>query len=199
MRWGEKQTYKKVLTVLTLLAGLYSWYYVHSEFRLHKEDLIIQIADFAHTIALPYRIAKLYRMPPDETLHIPLQGVRREDIADTWGDARSEGRTHEGTDIFAARGTPVYAAAPGYVLRTGTNALGGNIVFTIGAGGVRYYYAHLDAVAKGIAFGTPVTVDTVLGFVGNTGNAEQTPPHLHFGMYTAGGAQNPYSLLVRRD
>ena len=91
----------------------------------------------------------------------------------------------------------MYAATRGYVLRTGKNALGGTIVITIGPGGVRYYYAHLDRIAQGMHVGVPVTTDTVIGFVGNTGNAESVAPHLHFGVYN-NGPQNPYPLLVER-
>lgn len=159
---------------------------------------MIQVADIVDAVALPYRIAKLSQQPRDEALPIPIRDVLKRDIYDSWGGPRSGGRSHEGTDIFAARGTPVYAVADGYVLRTGTNTLGGIFVFTIGAGGVRYYYAHLDRIAEGIEMGTPVTPDTVLGFVGNTGNAESTDPHLHLGMYARGGAQNPYPYLVDR-
>lgn len=91
----------------------------------------------------------------------------------------------------------MYAATKGYVVRVGENNLGGTIVFTMGPGGVRYYYAHLDAVANGIQHGSEVTTDTVLGFVGDSGNASGTPPHLHFGVYD-NGPQNPYQLLVDR-
>ena len=83
------------------------------------------------------------------------------------------------------------------MIRAGVNNLGGNSVLAVGPGGVRYYYAHLDSIADGITFGTEVTADTVIGFVGNSGNASGTPPHLHFGVYE-NGPQNPYPLLVDR-
>ena len=68
-----------------------------------------------------------------------------------------------------------------------------------GAGGRYYYYAHLDSYARGLAIGDRVTTRTVLGYVGTTGNAAGTPPHLHFGVYTANGAINPLPLLVDRS
>jgi len=188
---------RPLAVILVLIIGSSFAYSLH-EWKAHQNDIVIQLAEIGNAIAFPYRLAKLYQEPPDTELLIPVQGVRQSQIADTWGEARQEGRTHEGTDIFAEQGTPVYAATPGYVLRAGTNRLGGNIVFTVGAGGVRYYYAHLDRIADGIEFGAEVTHDTVLGYVGNTGNAESTAPHLHFGMYTDEGAQNPYPLLTGR-
>jgi murein DD-endopeptidase MepM/ murein hydrolase activator NlpD len=68
----------------------------------------------------------------------------------------------------------------------------------MGAGGRVYYYAHLDAYAPGIKEGDYVTTKSVLGYVGTTGNAAGTPPHLHFGVYATGGAINPLPLLTDR-
>ena len=141
----------------------------------------------------------------DAELLMPVEGVTMSQVSDTWGAARSEGRTHEGTDIFAPAGTPIYSATPGYVYRIGTNPYGGNVVTVVGGAGVRYYYAHLSAFAEGLEEGQYVTTDTVLGFVGNTGNAATTPPHLHFGVYPGPyetcewEAENPYDLLSDRD
>ena len=103
-------------------------------------------------------------------------------VADTGGGPRDGGRLHEGQDIFAPVGTPILAAAPGYVYRVGVNDRGGNVVTVVAGGGQRHYYAHLSAFAD-IREGQYVDVNTVLGFVGNTGNAQTTPPHLHFGLY----------------
>ncbi len=77
--------------------------------------------------------------------------------------------------------------------------MGGNAVFVIGAGGRTYYYAHLDAYAPELAVGDYVTPKTVLGYVGTSGNAAGTSPHLHFGMYTAEGAVDPLPLLGDRS
>ena len=68
----------------------------------------------------------------------------------------------------------------------------------IGAGGRVYYYAHLEAYAPHLAEGDYVTTQTLLGYVGTTGNAAGTPPHLHFGVYQPGGAMNPLPLLNDR-
>jgi murein DD-endopeptidase MepM/ murein hydrolase activator NlpD len=140
---------------------------------------------------------RLASMPPPATLPVPVRGLAARGLADTWHGARSEGRRHEGIDIFAQRGTPVLAATEGIVLRVGTNRLGGRVVWVLGPGGQRHYYAHLDRYAD-IDKGQRVRAGTVLGYVGATGNAKGTPPHLHYGIYEAGGAINPYPMLRGR-
>ncbi|HXG83436.1 MAG TPA: M23 family metallopeptidase [Pyrinomonadaceae bacterium] len=144
------------------------------------------------------KMARLSISEPDERLAMPVKGVRTNQIADTWGAARSGGRSHSGQDIFAKRGTPVYSATNGYILRVGETNLGGKSVFIYGAGGRRYYYAHLDDFAPDLKAGDYVTTSSLLGFVGTTGNAKNTPPHLHFGVYGTGGAINPLTLLTDR-
>ncbi len=137
---------------------------------------------------------RLVRMPVPTTLAVPVQGVKPARLNDTWGAARSGGRKHEGIDIFAKRGTPVLASTEGIVLRVGTNRLGGNVVWVLGPGGQRHYYAHLEGYGD-VRPGMRVQPGHVLGFVGNSGNAASTPPHLHYGVYERGGARNPYPLL----
>lgn len=141
---------------------------------------------------------------PDAALLMPLPGVSVRSVADTWGGPRDGGRLHEGQDIFAPVGTPVLAAAPGFVYRIGPNRRGGNTVVVVAAGGYRHYYAHLDSFGE-IREGQAVNIDTIIGYVGNSGNAASTPPHLHFGVYgSAEGscdwdAIDPLPLLVDRS
>lgn len=116
-------------------------------------------------------------------------------VTDTWGEARSEGRTHEGTDIFAPRGTPVVSPTKSIVASIGQGTLGGNYVYTANPGGERYYFAHLDAYAEGLKVGQTLDVGDVIGYVGNTGNAAGGPTHLHFGIYKH-GATNPFERLT---
>jgi peptidoglycan LD-endopeptidase LytH len=153
--------------------------------------------EIVYTIKLPFRIGKLVSMPPDQAILMPVGGTEVDEITDTWGAPRSEGRTHQGQDIFAARGTKVYSATEGYVIYIGDNRLGGNVVFVLGKGGRRYYYAHLDRFSS-IKRLAKVDTNTILGFVGNTGNAETTPPHLHFGVYDRGEAIDPLPFLYDR-
>lgn len=144
------------------------------------------------------RVVQLYTQEPDRTIAMPLEDISKKQIADTWHAPRGTGRLHEGQDIFAPKGTPVLSATSGYVYNIGENNLGGQTVSVVGAGGRVYYYAHLDAYAPGLQEGDWVTTRTVLGFVGATGNAQGTPPHLHFGVYTMSGAINPLPLLADR-
>lgn len=113
-----------------------------------------------------------------------------------WGANRDGGRRqHEGVDIFAPRGTPVVAAADGYVNRVNTTPRGGKVVWLRDADrGQSLYYAHLDSQV--VRSGMRVRIGDTLGFVGNTGNARGTPPHLHFGIYRRGeGAVDPYPFV----
>jgi len=137
---------------------------------------------------------RLASMAAPGALPVPVRGVAPRGLRDTWHGARSEGRKHEGIDIFARRGTAVTSSTEGIVLRVSTNRLGGQVVWVLGPGGQRHYYAHLDRYAD-IADGQRVRAGTVLGYVGTTGNAAGTPPHLHYGIYEAGGAINPYPML----
>jgi murein DD-endopeptidase MepM/ murein hydrolase activator NlpD len=146
-------------------------------------------------VALPFKAAFLYTQEPDRELAVPVEGINVKQIGNTWHAPRSGGRLHEGQDIFARKGTAVRSATKGYVVRLGENALGGNTVFVLGAGGRNYYYAHLDSYAEGLAVGDYVTPETTLGYVGTTGNAAGAAPHLHFGVYTPGGAVDPLPLL----
>lgn len=154
----------------------------------------------ADTVVFYARIAKLYTQEPHSKIKMPVDDVTKREIADTWGAPRSGGRTHEGQDIFAPKGTKILSATNGYVYRIGENNLGGQTVSVISSGGRIYYYAHLDEYAPGLKVGDPVTTRTVLGFVGTTGNAQGTPPHLHFGVYTFGfgNAINPLPLITDR-
>jgi len=114
---------------------------------------------------------------------------------DTWGAARSGGRTHKGTDMAAARGTPVVAVNSGSI-RMNWHALGGRQVYVYAVDGNFYYYAHLSGYAPGLSSGQRVAKGQLLGYVGATGNA--TANVLHFGMGPSPGRfVNPYPTLRR--
>ena len=132
-------------------------------------------------------------------LPVPVAGVRPSDLRDTWDAPRSGGRKHRGIDIFAPRGRAVVSATRGIVVTVGTNRLGGRIVRVLGPGGQWHYYAHLDRFAD-VRAGDVIAAGTILGYVGTTGNARGTPPHLHYGIYRfRGGAINPYPLLRKSE
>ena len=152
----------------------------------------------ANKLVLYAHVARLSMQEPDTKLAMPLADVSKRQIADTWHAPRGADRLHEGQDIFAPKGTPILSATNGFVYNIGENNLGGQTVSVIGAGGRVYYYAHLDKYAPGLHVGDRVSTRTVLGYVGTTGNAQGTPPHLHFGIYTSSGAINPLPLLTDR-
>jgi murein DD-endopeptidase MepM/ murein hydrolase activator NlpD len=126
----------------------------------------------------------------------PMQG--RCGFTDTWGQARSEGRSHEGTDVIGARGLALYATNDGVISRMSTGGrLGGNAIYVKIPNGTYFYYAHLDSFAPGMAAGVPVKTGQVIGYVGSTGT---TTPHLHFEVHPFGGAAvNPYAILKAAD
>src|SRR5215217_5406432 len=160
--------------------------------------LLLVVTDAYDALSFYGRVARLYTQTPESKIAMPLQDVSKKAVADTWHAPRGTGRQHEGQDIFAPRGTPILSATNGFVYKIGENNLGGQTVSVIGSGGRVYYYAHLDSYAPGLEVGDPVSTRTVLGYVGTTGNAQGTPPHLHFGIYTTTGAINPLPLLTDR-
>jgi murein DD-endopeptidase MepM/ murein hydrolase activator NlpD len=107
---------------------------------------------------------------------------------DTFGAGRADVGWHHGDDLFAPLGAPLLAVADGTVFMVGWNAIGGNRVWLKDEQGNEYYYAHLSAFSTLAVNGAHVKAGTVLGFVGNTGDAQGTPYHLHFEVH-------PKSLL----
>ena len=144
------------------------------------------------------QIDKLKNLRLDNRLPVPVKGINRNELRETWGAARSQGRNHEGIDIMAERGTKVYSATEGLVADLRNNNLGGKIIWIIGPAGSWHYYAHLDDHKRGLNVGDYVRKGDLIGYVGNTGNARATAPHLHYGIYLNGkgrGAVNPYPYL----
>lgn len=138
---------------------------------------------------------ELSRMPPPATLPVPVQGVGPDRVADTFGAPRGSDRTHAGVDIFAPRGTPVQSATRGLVVSIRDTGLGGKQVWVLGPARERHYYAHLDGWKPGLEEGDVLEPGDLLGFVGTTGNARDTPPHLHYGIYGGDGAYDPLPLM----
>ncbi|HVR38027.1 MAG TPA: M23 family metallopeptidase [Thermoanaerobaculia bacterium] len=146
----------------------------------------------------PFVALRLISAAAPRTLPVPVNGVRPNDLRDSWGSPRSGGRHHEGIDIFARRGRAIVSTTRGIVLTVGQRALGGRIVRVLGPAGQWHYYAHLESFAA-IHEGQLVDEGTLLGYVGDSGNAKGTPCHLHYGIYRfRGGAINPYPLLTAR-
>lgn len=144
---------------------------------------------------VPRALWTLARMPPPRALPVPVDGVTARRIADTFGAPRGRDRTHAGIDIFAKRGTPVRSVGGGVVVDVRDGGLGGRQVWVLGPARERYYYAHLEGWRDGLVRGEVVDAGTLLGYVGDSGNAKGTPPHLHWGIYGADGAYDPLPLL----
>lgn len=131
--------------------------------------------------------------PPSGAMACPVDGFHS--FTDTWGAPRSGGRRHQGVDMLADRGTPVVAVEDGTIHRMSNTSRGGIAVWLDGIGGDRYYYAHLDAWAPGLAVGQMVSRGETLGTVGTTGNAPAHIPHLHWEYHPdRGGPVNPTPL-----
>jgi peptidoglycan LD-endopeptidase LytH len=138
-------------------------------------------------------------------LVVPVAGVERWQLQDTYTDARGAGRTHDAIDIVVPRGTPVLSATDGRLLRLFDSKPGGLMVYaTDPTERFILLYGHLDSYAPGLRDGMPLRRGQVIGYVGTTGNAPPETPHLHFGIlrgdpvvsWFEGVAVNPYPLLV---
>ena len=119
------------------------------------------------------------------------------DYTDDWQDARfgPPFHLHQGTDIFADRGTPIISPEAG-VISFLDGGLGGLGAFVTTADGTYYYFAHLNSYDRAVYSGGPVKRGQVIATVGNTGNAENGAPHLHFEIHPGGGgATNPKPIL----
>jgi len=139
-------------------------------------------------------------------LTLPVQGVAASQLSDTYTDSRASGaRSHDAIDIMAPTGTPVLAVEDGRIAK---------LFFSQGGGGITlyqfdpseryaYYYAHLDRYADGLTEGHMLHRGQVIGYVGYSGNASATAPHLHFAIFKLGpkkewwngDALNPYPVL----
>jgi murein DD-endopeptidase MepM/ murein hydrolase activator NlpD len=138
-------------------------------------------------------------------LLIPVEGVKPEQLQDTFKDARSEGRVHDAIDIVAPRGTPVRAATDGRVVKLFNSAKGGITFYQLASADEHYvlYYAHLERYADGLAEGHVARRGETLAYVGDTGNATPGNTHLHFQIYRVADPKhfwtgeniNPYPLL----
>lgn len=123
-------------------------------------------------------------------------------FTDDFGAPRASTGWHHGTDLFARRGAPVLAVADGTVFSVGWNPVGGWRLWLRDGQGNEYYYAHLSAYTPLAREGARVAAGDVLGFVGETGDARGTPPHLHFEVHPVAllglgydGVVNPFPYL----
>ena len=151
-------------------------------------------------------------LPPSPELRqrnlvLPVQGIRPEQLQNTFDDARGGGRVHEAIDIMAPRNTPVLAVEDGRVAKLFTSKQGGLTIYQFDpAESYAYYYAHLERYANGLKEGMMVRRGQVVGYVGSSGNANPEGPHLHFAIFRLtpekrwweGAPINPFPVLGGR-
>lgn len=154
----------------------------------------------------PVAVAESLEVGP-AGLAIPVQGIKADQLTDTYTQARAGGaRVHDAIDIMADEGTPVIAATDGTVEKLFYSDGGGGNTIYVRSPDQRwtYYYAHLQAYQPGLAEGQQVKRGQLIGRVGHTGNASADGPHLHFAInqmaagekWYQGSPINPYPLLA---
>jgi murein DD-endopeptidase MepM/ murein hydrolase activator NlpD len=140
----------------------------------------------------------------DNNLIIPVEGVRPNQLFDTFDQARSEGRVHDAIDIPAPMNTPVLAASEGKIIKLFQSERGGTTIYQLSPDEkMIFYYAHLSRYADGIVEGKTVRQGDIIAYVGDTGNAGAGNYHLHFSIalttdpkrWWEGTNINPYPLL----
>jgi len=139
-------------------------------------------------------------------LLVPVQSVSVSELQDTYLQGRGNGsRVHEAIDISARQGTPVVAVEDGKIAKLFWSKPGGRTIYQFDpASEFAYYYAHLDAYADGLREGMPLRKGQLVGYVGISGNASPSSPHLHFAIFRLGVDKkwwegtpiNPFSVLA---
>ena len=138
------------------------------------------------------------------SLTLPVQGIKKDDLRDTFDEMRGGSRRHEAMDILAPRNTPVFAVEDGKIARLFLSDAGGITIYQYDPTETYvYYYAHLERYAEGLKEGDTVKRGQVIGYVGTTGNAPRDTPHLHFAIFKMtddkrwwqGTPIDPYSVL----
>lgn len=194
-----KLNFDRVMNADQLIEGLFS---TDAGIRQRSLDIANQIMTQGLAGQLPYTPAgPTSGASPGGVVpgNLPIAGGS---FTNDWGNPRSGGRTHQGTDIFGPMGAPVGAFVGGTVIVAGSDGgKGGNRVWIKGDDGRYYYYAHLQSI--GVRVGDRVGAGGVIGANGNSGNASGGAPHVHFGISTNGPSGNidwvnPYPFLVAR-
>ncbi len=166
--------------------------------RLAKERRELQAAEARRRAEEAARVAgqsgKAGGLPPQATPGFQCPVLGGASFINTWGAPRSGGRTHKGVDMFNSRNTPLVAVVDGTV-RFSSNRLGGVSTHVYSDDGITYYYAHLESHPTNISSGQRVSAGTIVGYLGSSGNARYTSPHLHFEIRPNGVAVNPYPTV----
>jgi murein DD-endopeptidase MepM/ murein hydrolase activator NlpD len=209
------------LVALHLFAGYLAIRYFYPEFQILHTQPVEKVSDPVPSTPVPTPLpvpsefvsstpvpeitptSDLSNFPPDKLL-IPVKGIHRDQLQDTYTSAREGGRTHDAIDIMAPAGTPVLAAADGEILKFFDSVAGGITIYELSSDR-RYvfYYAHLQSRQMGLKEHDQVKRGSVIGYVGDTGNAGSGNFHLHFAIaepadpknFWHGPYINPYPML----
>ena len=203
MTWQQFKTISATATI-TSLAWISVGYYVllHQTPLSDPAEISAPIADIS-AIGVPADIAEFAvgPAPIDSSgqvaavstsaighLVVPVQGVRLNQLVDTFSQTRADGvRQHDAIDIPAPLGTPVLAATAGKIEKLFVSKDGGNTIYVRSPDRrTIFYYAHLDQYASGLAEGQMIAAGDVIGTVGASGNANPEAPHLHFAVNVLG-------------
>jgi murein DD-endopeptidase MepM/ murein hydrolase activator NlpD len=226
MKWAQRQRTKTLLITLAFLATLgifLGWLSRRqgyrnfitvspspgskpSPFKTSPPLTSVSPSSEASAVATPAPDNTIGQSTPTPTagLIIPVAGVSRDQLLDTFSAARGDGRVHDAIDIAAPKGTPVLAVAAGKILRLFQSKAGGTTIYQLsGDEKFIYYYAHLDRYADGLYEGRFVIQGETIAYVGDTGNAGAGNHHLHFSIaltsdpkrWWEGVNINPYPLL----
>jgi peptidoglycan hydrolase-like protein with peptidoglycan-binding domain len=156
-----------------------------------------QITEWRQSSDLQPKIAALGTTPVASLPMPALFGVSPSDLSPNFGIVRASGHTHEGEDIMAVKGTPIVSPTAAVVLRLEQGASEGNGIYTINPGGETFVYYHLDHYAEGIAAGQVLEPGSLIGYVGNTGDAAGGPAHIHFEIHDSSGTPiDPFPRLT---
>lgn len=156
-----------------------------------QENRWYQPSDFQEAVNnLPGVTTKAVVMPI-------LFGVGVKNISPNFGVPRSGGRSHQGEDIMAVKGTPIISPTTAVVLRMGYGPSAGHYVYTVNPGGETFVYMHLDRIGEGVTPGAELAQGALIGYVGNTGNASGGAAHLHFEIHnSSGNPTDPFPRLT---
>jgi peptidoglycan LD-endopeptidase LytH len=176
------------------------------EVKPTKEEEPTPVSPPPTTAAIPPAASSGYLVEDlrQRSLTLPVQGIKRDELRDTFNETRGSSRRHEALDVIAPRNTPVLAVEDGTIAKLFLSDAGGITIYQFDpSSAYAYYYAHLENYADGLKEGQQVKRGQVLGYVGTTGNAPRDTPHLHFAIFKLGDDRkwwqgtpiDPYSVL----
>ncbi len=155
-------------------------------------------ADASHRVSTLRN--KINALDDDRVDEIPIPilfGLTPQNLTRNFADPRSGGRSHEGLDLMAPKGAPIASPTPAVVTRVGVGDSAGKYVYTANPGGESMAYMHLDEFAEDLSEGDVLEAGDIIGYVGNTGNAISTSPHLHFELHDDGVPTDPFPRITR--